>query len=204
MLKEADLLEGFNAYKIFIALKLHFNSDYDYFKYRGHISATEDSFLKRTDKFFFKKLEKRYKSKDDLVTFFVANADKLNWIGKLTDVESDRKYEEWLSKWQAMPYHFEQELLLIKETMGDMPFNNLFSDKTNHPLLLRLFLSKKISRDALIIFDRVFNIFNLWDHHLQDVVWEMESVKLKKYSGFVKVDNKVFTSLMKKIFVDKQ
>ena len=74
---------GFNAYKIYLALKSHFTSDYDYFKYHGKMRVKEESFLKRRDKFFFEKIERRYKK--ELVPFFVSNLIKEDnaWSGSL-------------------------------------------------------------------------------------------------------------------------
>ena len=52
---------GYNAYKTYVALKNHFTSDsYDYFKYKGRVRVKEESFLKRKDKFYFEKIEKKY------------------------------------------------------------------------------------------------------------------------------------------------
>ena len=55
-----DVAEGFDAYKTYLALKRHFTSDYDYFKYNGKVRAGVESFLKRNDKFFFRKLITSY------------------------------------------------------------------------------------------------------------------------------------------------
>ena len=39
-------MEAYDAYKIYHALKLHFNSEYDYNKYNGKAKVTVDSYLK--------------------------------------------------------------------------------------------------------------------------------------------------------------
>ena len=45
-----NIYEGFKAYKLYLAVKNHFTTSYDYFKYNGKVNAKEDSFLKRRDK----------------------------------------------------------------------------------------------------------------------------------------------------------
>ena len=40
-------MDAFDAYKVYIALKSHFNSDYDFNKYHGKTSVSLDSFLKK-------------------------------------------------------------------------------------------------------------------------------------------------------------
>ena len=46
-------MDAFSAYKIYMGLKAHFNSDYDFKKYSGKTTASKSSYLKRKDKFFF-------------------------------------------------------------------------------------------------------------------------------------------------------
>ena len=53
-------MTDFEAYRQFLALKLHFTSEnYDYFRYNGKHNATMASFDKRTDKRLFKKLVRK-------------------------------------------------------------------------------------------------------------------------------------------------
>ena len=41
---------GFDVYKTYLAIKLHFQSDsYDYYKYGGKVNAKLDTFTKRKD-----------------------------------------------------------------------------------------------------------------------------------------------------------
>jgi len=79
-----NIYEGFNAYKLYLAVKNHFTTSYDFFKYNGKVNAKEDSFLKRKDKFFFAKLQRKYKD-NDLRDLFVSNfADGEDfWIGNV-------------------------------------------------------------------------------------------------------------------------
>ena len=70
----------FDAYRQFLALKLHFTSNsYDYFKYNGKCNVTVSSFNKRREKFFFKKLSREYNS-EELVDFLVSNFSGAEWI----------------------------------------------------------------------------------------------------------------------------
>ena len=79
-------MDAFDAYKIYIALKSHFNSDYDFNKYHGKTSVTLDSFLKRSDRSFFGRVGRKYK--DDTKQFFISNfiSDPKGWIGNFDDV----------------------------------------------------------------------------------------------------------------------
>src|SRR6056300_578565 len=89
-----NVYEGLNAYKTYLAIRNHFNTDYDYFKYNGKLKVSNDSFLKRRDKFFFAKLERNYRN-NELVYFFVANFldNDSSWSGSLVGSESEKKYK---------------------------------------------------------------------------------------------------------------
>jgi len=59
------IMDAFNAFKIYMGLKAHFNSDYDFTKYGGKTRASKSSYLKRKDKHFFGKVavfSKKFKS----------------------------------------------------------------------------------------------------------------------------------------------
>ena len=63
-------MNEFEAYEKYVALKLHFTSEYDYFRYNGKTSVTLKSFNERKDRFHFKRLSKKY---DDptLIDYFL-------------------------------------------------------------------------------------------------------------------------------------
>ena len=66
-----DARFGYESYKLYLGIKLHYNSDYDFNKYHGKVSASFSSFLKRNDKFQFAKLRKQYNGQ--LKDFYIAN-----------------------------------------------------------------------------------------------------------------------------------
>ena len=92
-------MTDFEVYKIYLALKLHFTSDYDYVKYNGKVNATLTSYQKRRDQFFFKKISRIY-NKEQVEHFFVSNFvenDKM-WIGDALTPECTTTYKSWLKK----------------------------------------------------------------------------------------------------------
>ena len=52
--------EGYDAYQLYLGIKLHFYSDYDFIKYNGKVRGDINAFLKRKDKYHFGKLFKLY------------------------------------------------------------------------------------------------------------------------------------------------
>jgi len=197
-----DVAEGFDAYKTYLALKRHFTSDYDYFKYNGKVRAGVESFLKRNDKFFFRKLAKKYDEKE-LVDFFVSNfivSD--NWIGNLISQESEDNYVRFKKRRESLSYHFDTELRWLVDHCRDhdLELNKLLLvENNNHPLLLKLLLQKKISIDTIIIMDSVLNFLHHWGKNLDDIVWEEKKRLIIKYNKFLTYDPFVYRKKLKEI-----
>ena len=68
-------MTDYEAYLNYLALKLHFDGKYDYFKYGGKTSATIESFKKRKDKHQFAKLARKL-SDEQISEYFIANDSK--------------------------------------------------------------------------------------------------------------------------------
>lgn len=187
-----DVNEGFDAFKTYLALRQHFTSDYDYFKYKGKVKAKIESFLKRKDKFFFRKLQKKY-SKDELVDFFVSNfiAKGDNWIGNLISKESEDNYETWRNNNESSTYRFSNDILFINDfcRTNDLQANDLILVNDNdHPKLLLFYFQNKISIETLIILDKVLGFVRYWDAKLDDVLWDEKKRLIYNYRSFVKYD----------------
>ena len=101
---------GFDVFKIYLAIKNHFTTDYDYVKYGGKVTAKLDSFTKRPDRYFFHKLSKRF-NKDDVLDYFVANfsVDGHKWIGNLLDNEGTQNYTKYRKYKESLDYHFRND-----------------------------------------------------------------------------------------------
>jgi len=187
-----DVNEGFDAYKTYLALKQHFTSSYDYFKYNGKVKAKIESFLKRKDKFFFRKLQKKY-SKDELVEFFVSNfiINGDNWIGSLVSQESENNYATWRKNKESISYNYSNELSLLYDycLSNDISCNQLvLVEDGNHPILLRLLLQNKISLETVIILDSILGFTRYWNAKLDDIIWDEKKKLIQNYKSFVQYD----------------
>ena len=196
---------GFNAYKIYLALKSHFTSDYDYFKYHGKMRVKEESFLKRRDKFFFEKIERRYKK--ELVPFFVSNLIKEDnaWSGSLATDQAEQTFNEWKKKTQSLRYVFKEEMGKVRALMdhNDLQFDELFDcGDGQHPAILKLLISEDISIESFVILDQVLSFAKRINRILlDDFTWIVYYKKVIKYSRFIEVDKKEYRMILKDIFV---
>jgi len=186
--------EAFNAYTFYLALKQHFTTNYDYFKYRGKVTATVDSFEIRKDKFQFYKLSKKKDYQSLILANFVSDKGKM-WVGDLLSSEAEHIYNEWLKRKQSLGYHFKNELSFLKD---DFDSNFVVTDG-QHPYLLERFLQGKISLETLIIFDDCLGIFKHWNKKISlQIIWNDVYYKACKYKPFLQYER----SGMKKIMLE--
>jgi len=173
----------FDAYRQFLALKLHFTStSYDYFKYNGKHNASMESFNKRTDKRFFKRLVRK---NINIVEYCVANlVDGKEWISQF----DDKVWKEWVSRNQSLEYNFinDAEKLLTNAQEFDIIFK---CDKGNHPKLIRAYLGKKISLETMVILENLLHYRQRFDKEIDETyIWPKVSRLIEKYEPFVRVD----------------
>ena len=195
----------YDAYREYLALKNHFTKDsYDYFKYNKKVRATIQSFYKRKDRMWFEKVS-RQKSDQEVTDFFVSNFvscpdPETLWIGEMIK-EGDERYKNWQKKIQSLSYLFKEESESLFE---ENKFQDVFKCSKGHPVLLKKFLSGKISLETMVIYDKIFLFGNKFDKKLKDPVWETVSRRIKKYNPFLNIDVLNFRKILKQIILEDQ
>ena len=179
----------FDAYRCYLSLKNHFTKDhYDYIKYRGKTRATVQAFYKRKDRFWFEKFA-RQKNDKEVEEFFVSNFiystdPGTMWIGEMIR-EGEGRYTDWKKKIQSLSYIFKEE---THDLFTDRKVDDVFDCSKGHPPILRNYLSGKTSLETLVICDRIFEYGKEFDQKLNDPVWETVSLKIKKYSPYLNIN----------------
>ena len=199
---------GFDVYKTYLAVKLHFASDtYDYYKYDGKVNAKLDTFTKRKDRYFFHKLSTRY-AETDILDFFVANflADSKRWIGNLLANDGRDVYLDYKKRKEAFAYHFKQECVTIASDLGrrNISFNDGFIPPNGqHPRILRLLIQRKISYQTAVVLDHFLGFTKNWDKEITEkVVWPEISLKVSRVKPFVNFNATECKLIMKDTFVN--
>ena len=177
-------MNGFEAYKTYLAVTSHFkNKKYDYFKYNGIANAGRNSYDVRNDKYLFEKASKIFK-RDDYVKYLVAhmtsNSDE--WFGNRLNKNSEI-YTKWKRHMEAFSYVFKQEIRTLYE--AEQNFNKLFKTESGtHPQIFRLYLKNKVSIETLIILDSLVKFSKYW--RKQDDMMMTEAMDLmEKYKPFL-------------------
>ena len=200
---------GFDVYKTYLAVKLHFTSDtYDYYKYDGKVNAKLDTFTKRKDRYFFHKLSTRY-AETDILDFFVANflADSKRWIGNLLANDGRDVYLDYKKRKEAFAYHFKQECGIIASDLGkrNISFNDGFIPPDGqHPRILRLLIQRKISYQTAVVLDHFLGFTKNWDKEITEkVVWPEISLKVSRVKPFVNFNVTECKLIMKEVFINE-
>lgn len=179
--------DAFETYVYYLALKKHFTSSYDFFKYNGKVKASIDAFENRNDKYHFYKLSKRSDGKE----FILANImnDPGIWVGNLFNEGAENTFKEWKKIQQSLMYVFKQD---INNLDGDFD-SHLVTTDGHHPKILRTYLSRQIRTETLIMINEVTNVFTYWDKKLVDkIIWPDIKNKCIKYRPFMTFEkNKV-------------
>ena len=166
-------MNEFECYSLYTALKLHFTTDYDYFKYNGKCKVSPDSFNRRRERLFFRKLSKEYTDpelRDFLVSNFLSNINM--WIGDAFGEKCVTTYREWRRRIESLQYFFREDCSSIMSDDSN-EFNALFDViDGQHPPILRYALANKINIETFIILDDILNFIPKFNRDLQDpIVW---------------------------------
>lgn len=177
-------MSGYDAFRSYQAIKLHFSSDsFDYFKYHGKTRTNESSFNARKDKYLFHKLAKMY-GEDDLVNFIMVNFT-INgnvWIRDLLTDQAKENYTTWLKTQQSLFYTYKEDLEKIaKHNISEI----IKCNNGQNPELLNLLYQTQISKETFLIIDHFLNLIEAWDKKIEDdFIWADYKKRLVKYKPF--------------------
>ena len=182
-------MNGFEVYKIYLAIKLHFTSkgrSYDFHKHLGRTTARLETFTKRRDRYFFHKLSKSYNS-NTIVDYFVSNfvTNTNLWVGDIIGKTGDDNYKQWSKKIEALHYYYEQDIDYILEQ--DYKFDDLFkSVNGQHPPILKMFLSKRINFETVLILDEILSFTKQLNKNISEkVLWPKLYDRMIRYRAFL-------------------
>ena len=199
---------GFDVYKTYLAVKLHFASDtYDYYKYGGKVNAKLDTFTKRKDRYFFHKLSTKY-AEADILDFFVANflADSKRWIGNLLANDGRGVYLDYKKQKESFVYHFKQDCGTIVSDFSrrGLSFDDGFlCANGQHPRMLRLLIQKKISYQTAVVLNHFLGFVKNWDKEITEkVVWPEISLKVARVKPFINFNATECKLIMKEVFIN--
>ena len=179
--------DPFESYKLYNALKLHFETNYDAIKYNFKSNVTPQSFFKRKDKYFFAKLAKKYNG--ELKEFYVSqfiNTEK--YVGDMMDSEAEQNYMKYKKVKESIHRVFSVDINRIGEE--NVPFDDLFkSVDGQHPLIVKLWMQEEISLETVVILNSIFGFIDRESKNISDtIIWPDTRRLIEKYTPFVNFD----------------
>ena len=104
-------MDGFKAYRYYLAIKLHFTTDkFNVFENRGNVRGTREAFNARNDRYIFEKLAQKRSDDKEIIQFFVSNfaygKDTAIYAGQ----EAEDNYQLWTKRKQSITKIFIDDL----------------------------------------------------------------------------------------------
>ena len=201
-------MDGFKAYRYYLAIKLHFTTDkFNVFENRGNVRGTREAFNARNDRYIFEKLARHYSVDKDIIQFFTSNFAYGNDTAIYAGKEADDNYTEWQRRKQSITKVFIDDLATILTHLETNKLKHTaifdFTDG-EYPVALSLFIGGKITIETLRIIDDLHPVVETWKTHASvKYIWDNELRRISKLTGFVKYDkikvSKIFNHFMDEV-----
>ena len=191
-------MDGFKAYKYYMAVKLHFTTDkYDVFETKGQVKGTRDVFQARNDRYLFDKIGRKFDKDFDLIQYFVANFAYGNTSAVYNDSEAVENWVTWQKRKQSLTQTFRNDIdyIILQVEKENLSPEEVFKFvQGDHPKLLKWFLGGKICIETMCILDAYENYLQDWKSNA-NLLLEEECRRIIKCKGFVKFDIEKLTPI---------
>lgn len=178
------MMDGFSAYRYYLALKLHFTTDkYDVFETNGRVAASRSAFEKRNDKNLFERIAIKKSSPRELIDFYVANFANYNLTMMYDQGEAEKHHTKWMKNKESLSYNFIKDCSLIERSSGKNPFDS--SDGS--PELMNLYVGGKIGVETMSILNEYDGYIDRWGNI--EFIWSTQFRTIKKLKRFIKYDS---------------
>lgn len=178
------MIDPFESYKLYNALKLHFETDYDAVKYNFKSNVSSQSFFKRRDKYFFAKIAKQYEK--DLKGYYIANFKHgVSYVGEMVNEVGEKNYIEHKKTLESLTRVFQNDINKLSEQK--MEFDDLFkSQDGQHPLIIQLWMQEEITLETVVILNSLIGFIPRESKKISDtLIWPDIKRKIEKYTPFV-------------------
>ncbi len=188
------MMTPFKCYKLYVALKRHFNDDnYDFFKYKGKLKLNESSFEKRRDRMLFHAVSN---TKDPLRLIISSIINDPNvYINDLLTEEASQRYTKYVKYQESFEYSFREELKRYNRLDEVIKVVD-----QQYPVIVQDYINKEISIDTISVVDKVIRGCEYWSTLLNDPLWEDINKQLVKYRPFVDVNTTKYKSVIIELF----
>lgn len=193
-------MSPYEVYTTYLALKKHFSDKkYDYHKYRGKTRTSKNAFNARRDRYFFEKMSRKL-SEEEVKLFFLASFISTDnpssvWVGEIIR-SGEKNFQRLIKTHQSLSYIFSNE---INDLFGTHKLSEIFNCSQGHPPILKGYLRGDVSIETMVILDQVFGYSKDLDRKLGDPVWEVVSMKIRKYKPFLNIEIDKYKKILRNV-----
>ena len=193
-------MSPYEVYTTYLALKKHFTDrKYDYHKYRGKTRTSKNAFNNRRDRYFFEKMSRKL-SEEEVKLFFLASFISTDdpssvWVGEIIR-SGEKNFQRLIKTHQSLSYIFSNE---INELFTSNKLSEIFNCSHGHPPILKGYLREDVSIETMVILDQVFGYSKDLDRKLGDPVWDVVSMKIRKYKPFLNIELDKYKKILRNV-----
>lgn len=184
-------MDGYKAYRYYLALKLHFGTDkFDVFSNHGAVKYSREKFMARNDRYIFEKLSQKFSSDREYIQFIASNFMYGNPDVVYSGAEAEDNYIEYIKRKQSITNVFWDDITTMIR-YHEQNAGSMFEVHDNKiPSIISLYLSSKITLESLRILDDRYNILHEFKMTNQTLYKMFEDTLriVEKSKGFVKYD----------------
>lgn len=191
-----------DAFRIYVAIKMHFKGQYNYFKNGFKIKVHQDSFNQRADKWAFESVSRKF-TKQRFCEYLVANSIKRDlWIGDLIiNIDTDENYFEWKKRHIAMTHYLNEDIKFISGYLKDenLQVQHLFKvENGREPIILNMLYENEICLETFVMLFFLSNNIKLhWEQAMDKVVRDSRLLFVNRYRGFICFDQSEYNDIVK-------
>jgi hypothetical protein len=186
-------MNGFKAYRYYLALKLHFTKEkFNVFENRGNVKVSLNTYLARNDSYLFDKLSRKYNTDKDYIQYIVSNFA----YGNINMIYDEGTAEQYYIKWnkvkESITRTFTDNLNTIvyeaeKQGIDISDVNNCTNNDI--PFIIKLYLGKLIEPQTISIINDFTNVIDMWQlEPTVNLILEDDLIRMKKLKGFFSYD----------------
>jgi hypothetical protein len=181
------------AYKTYVAVKLHFDSDYDIFKYRGSVKAE----IPKKREIAFKKLCNEIQN-INFIQYLVANVVEGNAYCGVYDIDTGiRNYTNWKKRIDSLTYQFKMDLDVIDKCMArkGLTIEEVLNYNGEHTWIYKLYSGKSISIETVVILNGIYNFVDTY-YNKDDFLLNSFCILISKYYPFLNIDINLYRQIV--------
>ncbi len=145
-------MSGFEAYKIYSALKLHYTQEnFDAYKYNFKTRIKPESFERLRFRYTFEKIASRCKTRENLIDFYTSNfITGCNWVMDM----NEKNLNDMKSRRESFSYNFKTDINKLSSSHG---FDELCSCAGGENVLINELCKENIKIETVAMIDLLVN-----------------------------------------------